>query len=206
MNRKTGVILSYVMMIFEVLSTLLLTPFIIRTLGQAEYGVYKLSASVVAYLLLLDLGAGNAITRYVAKFRVTNEKEQAQKFLGVVTIYYTVIAVVAIIAGIILIIIFPRVFAKGLTASEIQLGQKLLFITMINAAVTLGTAAYNNVIIGYEQFAVSKGASIIQIIVRMGLTVIMLKHGAGSIGIVIVSLMMTVLCRAFFCGTCAVSY
>lgn len=198
MNRKTGVILSYVMMIFEVLSTLLLTPFIIRTLGQAEYGVYKLSASVVAYLLLLDLGAGNAITRYVAKFRVTNEKEQAQKFLGVVTIYYTVIAVVAIIAGIILIIIFPRVFAKGLTASEIQLGQKLLFITMINAAVTLGTAAYNNVIIGYEQFAVSKGASIIQIIVRMGLTVIMLKHGAGSIGIVIVSLMMTVLCRAFF--------
>ena len=69
MNRKTGVILSYVMMIFEVMSTLLLTPFIIGTLGQAEYGVYKLSASVVAYLLLLDLGVGNAITRYIAKFR-----------------------------------------------------------------------------------------------------------------------------------------
>lgn len=34
MNRKTGIILSYVFMIFEVLSTLLLTPFIIRTLGK----------------------------------------------------------------------------------------------------------------------------------------------------------------------------
>lgn len=73
MNRKAGVILSYIYMIFEVLSTLLLTPFIIRTLGQAEYGVYKLSAAVVAYLMLLDLGLGNAIIRYIAKYCVEND-------------------------------------------------------------------------------------------------------------------------------------
>lgn len=198
MNRKIGVILSYVMMIFEVLSTLLLTPFIIRTLGQAEYGVYKLSASVVAYLLLLDLGVGNAITRYIAKFRASGEKEQSQKFLGVATIYYTVIALVALIAGVVLIAVFPKAFAKGLTASEIKLGQELLFITMINAAVTLGTTAYNNVIIAYERFTVSKGVPIIQIIVRMALTVVMLKGGFGSVGIVMVNLLMTVVCRGFF--------
>lgn len=198
MNRKIGVILSYVMMIFEVLSTLLLTPFIIRTLGQAEYGVYKLSASVVAYLLLLDLGVGNAITRYIAKFRASGEKEQSQKFLGVATIYYMVIALVALIAGVVLIAVFPKAFAKGLTASEIKLGQELLFITMINAAVTLGTAAYNNVIIAYERFTVSKGVPIIQIIVRMALTVVMLKGGFGSVGIVMVNLLMTVVCRGFF--------
>ena len=186
------------MMIFEVLSTLLLTPFIIRTLGQAEYGVYKLSASVVAYLLLLDLGVGNAITRYIAKFRASGEKEQSQKFLGVATIYYTVIALVALIAGVVLIAVFPKAFAKGLTASEIKLGQELLFITMINAAVTLGTAAYNNVIIAYERFTVSKGVPIIQIIVRMALTVVMLKGGFGSVGIVMVNLLMTVVCRGFF--------
>lgn len=186
------------MMIFEVLSTLLLTPFIIRTLGQAEYGVYKLSASVIAYLLLLDLGVGNAITRYIAKFRASGEKEQSQKFLGVATIYYTVIALVALIAGVVLIAVFPKAFAKGLTASEIKLGQELLFITMINAAVTLGTAAYNNVIIAYERFTVSKGVPIIQIIVRMALTVVMLKGGFGSVGIVMVNLLMTVVCRGFF--------
>ena len=54
-KRKTGVILSYILMIAEVLSTLLLTPFIIRTLGQSEYGVYKLVGVVSTYLLLLDL-------------------------------------------------------------------------------------------------------------------------------------------------------
>ena len=198
MNRKIGVILSYVLMIFEVCSTLLLTPFIIRTLGQAEYGVYKLSASVVAYLLLLDLGVGNSIIRFIAKFRVSGEKEQARKFLGVATIYFLMIGIIALVAGIILIIVFPSAFAKGLTESEIALGQRLLAVTMCNAAVTLATAAYNNVLIALQEFAVSKGASIIQILIRMLLTVVVLKCGLGSFGIVLINLLMTVLARGFF--------
>ena len=198
MNRKIGVILSYVLMVFEVFSTLLLTPFIIRTLGQAEYGVYKLAAAINAYLLLLDLGVGNAVTRYVAKFRVENNKEQSEKFLGIATVYYLVIAFIAIIAGLVLVAVFPSAFAKGLNDSEIALGQKLLAITMVNSAVTLGSAAYNNVIIAYEKFAVSKGFSILQIILRIIMTFSALKLGFGSIGIVTVNLITTIICRAFF--------
>ena len=198
MNRRIGVILSYILMIFEVLSTLLLTPFIIRTLGQAEYGVYKLSAAVTAYLLLLDLGVGNSVIRYAAKFRVEGNKEQSKKFLGIATIYYTAIALLAVIIGAILVMIFPTAFAKGLSEYETALGQKLLGITMLNSAVTLGSAAYNNVIVAYEKFAISKGASIIQIIIRMSLTYLALKSGMGSIGIVSVNLLTTVLCRGFF--------
>ena len=73
MSRKAGVIMSYILMIFEVLSTLLITPYLIRELGQAEYGVYKLVAAITAYLLLLDLGIGSATTRYIAKYRVDKD-------------------------------------------------------------------------------------------------------------------------------------
>lgn len=198
MNRKIGVILSYVMMIFEVLSTLLLTPFILRTLGQAEYGVYKLSAAIVAYLLLLDLGVGNAVVKYAAQYRVEGNIQQSRRFLGVATIYYAIIALIVLLVGVILILIFPEVFATGLTDSEAVLGQKLLLITIVNAAVTLGTAGYANVIIGYEKFVVSKGWSIIQITFRIVLTYVALKLGMGSIGIVSVNLLMTILCRGFF--------
>lgn len=198
MSRKAGVIMSYVLMIFEVLSTLLITPYIIRELGQAEYGVYKLVAAITAYLLLLDLGIGNATTRYIAKYRVDNDKENERKFFGVSIIYYSLIALITVVAGIVLLFVFPKAFGKGLNASEIALGQKLLIITTINAAVTLGTAQFSNIIIAYERYTVSKGASIIQIIIRMILTVIALKLGMKSIGVVTVNLIMTVLCRAFF--------
>ena len=81
MNRKIGVILSYVLMFFEVLSTLLLTPCMLSTLGQAEYGVYRLSGTIVAYLLLLDLGVGNASVRFFSKYRANNDIEQGCKYL-----------------------------------------------------------------------------------------------------------------------------
>jgi len=192
MSRKIGVVLSYVLMFFEVLSTLLLTPFIIKTLGQAEYGVFKLSASVTSYLLLLDLGVGNAVIKFISKFRIANDREKLCKFLGASTIYYLIIAVIAFICGIILTFAFPVTFAKGLSEQEIKLGQKLLLITMINAAITLGSSAYRNAITAYEKFGVSKGVSIIQIIFRMIFTYIAVKHGVGSIGIVSINLIMTV--------------
>ena len=198
MNRRIGVVLSYVLMIFEILSTLLLTPFIISTLGQAEYGVYKLAAAINSYLLLLDLGIGNAIVRYIAKYRAENNKLQEERFLGVATIFYGVIAIIVVIIGLIIIKIFPTAFAEGLSHNEILLAQKLLGITMVNSAITLGTAAYANVLIAYEAFVASKGSSIIQIVLRILLTVVVLKSGMRSIGIVCVNLLMTILCRTFF--------
>ena len=200
MNRRIGVRLSYVLMIFEVFSTLLLTPFIIRTLGQAEYGVYKLVAAINAYLLLLDLGVGNAIIRYIAKYRVNGERTKERQFLAVATIFYAAIACIALIAGGILVCVFPIAFAKGLCEEEISLGQLLLGITMINSAVTLGTAAYNNILVAYEKFAISRITSILSIVIRMILTYVVLKAGFGSLGMVVVNLLMTVVCRGFFVG------
>ncbi len=198
MNRKAGVLLSYVMMVFEVLSTLLLTPFILRTLGQAEYGVYKLSLSITAYLLLLDLGVGNAVTKYISSFRVKNDVEQARKFLGVATAFYFLVALVSIACGIAIILVFPYAFNKGLTENEVSLAQHLLSITIANVAVTLSTTAFNNVIIAYERFDISKGAAIIGIIFRVVLTFLLLKIGYGSISIVSVNLGVTIITRGFY--------
>lgn len=197
-KRKIGVLLSYVLMIFEVLSTLLLTPFILRTLGQAEYGVYRLTATITTYLLLLDLGVGNAIVRYIAKYRVSKDRDNERRFLGVATIFYGAIAIISLIVGAILIYIFPVAFSKGLSPDEITLGQHLMAVIIINAAVTLGSAAYTNTIIAYEEFGVSRGASIIQIILRLVLSFVCLKAGMRSMGLVYVQLFTTILCRGFF--------
>ena len=115
MNRRIGVMLSYILMIFEVLSTLLLTPFIIRTLGQAEYGVYKLTFAINGYVLLLDLGIGNATIRYISKYIANNDKENEEKFFGIVTIYYFIIAILALTIGFVITYLFPYIFSKGLT-------------------------------------------------------------------------------------------
>ena len=149
-------------------------------------------------MLLLDLGVGNAIVRYIAKYRVSKDRDNERRFLGVATIFYGAIAIISLIVGAILIYIFPVAFSKGLSPDEITLGQHLMAVIIINAAVTLGSAAYTNTIIAYEEFGVSRGASIIQIILRLVLSFVCLKAGMRSMGLVYVQLFTTILCRGFF--------
>ena len=68
-NRKLGTILSYVSIIVSTLIQLLYTPLLIKMLGQDEYGLYSLVSSIIGYLTVLDLGFGNAIIVYTAKYR-----------------------------------------------------------------------------------------------------------------------------------------
>ena len=53
---KAGAFLSYVSIGLNNIVGLLYTPFMLRMMGQSEYGLYSLVASVVAYLTVLDLG------------------------------------------------------------------------------------------------------------------------------------------------------
>lgn len=60
---KAGVVLNYVSIVLNMVIGLIYTPFMLRKLGQSEYGLYSLAASIIAYLTVLDLGFGNAIVR-----------------------------------------------------------------------------------------------------------------------------------------------
>lgn len=93
--------------------------------------------------------------------------------------------------------VFSKCFANELSFEEIELGKKLLAIISINTTVTLATTVYSNLIIGYGYFKISKGSSILQILVKIILTYIALKMGFKSIAIVTINLITTILCKSF---------
>ena len=50
MNQlKVGALLNYVVLGLNSLIGLLYTPYMLRMMGQSEYGIYSLAASVIAY-------------------------------------------------------------------------------------------------------------------------------------------------------------
>ena len=61
---KAGAMLSLLTFGAANVLGLLYTPYILRMMGQEEYGLYSLVASVVSYVTMLDFGFGNAIVRY----------------------------------------------------------------------------------------------------------------------------------------------
>lgn len=198
MSRKTGVMLSYVLMLVQMLSTMLFTPFLISRLGQAEYGVYSLMLSITTSFTLLDLGVGTSVVRYMSKYITSKSSLESRKLLGVTNIYYIGISLLALLIGIIVRAAIPTLFATGLNEEQVELAQRLFMITIISTSITLATSSFSNTIIAFEKFAVSKGVSIIITILKMLLSIIALIMGCDSMGIVLVHLVTTVLTSVIY--------
>lgn len=187
MTRKTGIILSLLTIILEIFSTLLIVPLLTRYVGKSEYGVYKMCISIISYVMLLDLGMGNSVIRFASKLRTNNDNTGINKLTGTITIFYTAISVLSLIIGTVILFIFPVVFSKGLTSSEIQLAQKMIFFITIYSAITLFSSGFMNLIIAYEKFIVTKGFQIIQIIIKFILSIIAIKSGYGCLGVIVIN-------------------
>lgn len=198
MSRKTGVLLSYTLMLVQMLSTMLFTPFLISRLGQAEYGVYSLMLSITTSFTLLDLGVGTSVVRYMSKYISSKSNLESRKLLGVTTIYYLGISSLALVIGIIIRAAIPTLFATGLNESQVELAQDLFFVTIISTSITLASSSFSNTIIAFEKFTVSKGVGIVMTMLKMILSILALILGCDSMGIVLVNLVTTILTSAVY--------
>lgn len=195
-GRKIGAIFSYILMTVEVVSSLLFTPFLIRVLGQAEFGVYSLSLSITSYFTLLDLGVGNAMVRYLAKYRAEGDLKSQEKFLGLAFLFYLAVCVVMAALFIPFEQSFATMFGNGLSTEEIGLAQSLLRVTIINAGITMIVSIFDKVLIAYELFALSKTIQIAKLVVRVAMQFALLALGFRSMGIVVSNLVLTIIAGA----------
>lgn len=190
-QRKKGAILSYILMVLEVFTGMFFTPFLIRSFGQAEYGVYSLVGSITAYLYLLDMGMGNSVIRYMAKYRVQKDDKKQSALMAVTLVFYFCIGILIITIGVVLKNNFQEIFARGLSPEQIERAKVMLSVTMLNAAVTLMLAPFHKTIIAFEHFTFSKAADIAKIILRVAISFAVLFMGGKGIAIVVVNFIMT---------------
>lgn len=194
---KNGAIISYIFLIVESVSSMILTPLLVKYLGNSEYGIYGLAATVSSYILLLDLGVGNALTRYFSKYRVNNDEHSQRKLLGVSIIFYAVASSIALILLTLTISFAPTLFSKGLTNSEITRAKEMFWVVGINAVVTLIESPYKRMIIAYERFVLSKTISLCKVCLRLAITSLVLINGGMGVAVLLISLSLTILCTLF---------
>lgn len=183
---KTGAVLSYINIFLNVIIGLVLTPYIIRRLGDSEYGLYTLIGSFVAYLSLMDLGLNNTIIRYVSRFRAQDDKKGEEVFLGTVMKIYLLISLLLIIIGIVIYVNLDTIFGKTLTIAQLTDAKIMFQILVLNIAVTLPGGAFTAISNAYEKFNFPRIVSIVRYVMRALTIVIVLLAGGKALSIVIV--------------------
>lgn len=202
---KIGALLSYVVLALQNLVGLLYTPFMLRMMGKSEYGLYSLAASIVAYLTILDLGFGNAIVRYTAKFRAEGKQEEQYEMFGMFFLLYCGIGLLALLAGGALYLNVEYFFDSTMTANELYRTKIILILMVLNLAITFPFSLFGSIITAYEQFIFQKVVSIIRIILNTATMIVLLSVGYKAIAMVVVTTIFNILTLGsnfWYCKRC----
>ena len=190
---KKGAILSYINILLTNVIGLILTPFIIKSLGDSEYGLYALIGSFIAYFSLMDLGLNNTIIRFVAKYRAQKDSKGEANFLATILLIYFVISLVIVVLGIITYFNLDKIYGSALTAAELYKAKIMFVILIFNVGITLPGGSFVAISTGYEQFVFPRAAILIKYLIRSIVLVVVLLYGGDAISIVILDTLINVL-------------
>lgn len=194
MNQiKIGAALNYVIIGLNTLVGLLYTPYMLRMLGQNDYGLYSLVASVIAYLTILDFGFGNAIIRYTAKFRAERKQREQWEMFGMFLIVYSVIGLIAFAGGLALYYNVDTLFDRTMTESDISQARIMMLLLTLNLLVTFPLSIFGSIITAYENFIFQRGVNIIRIILSTAVMIALLAIGFKAIALVVVQTVFNIL-------------
>jgi O-antigen/teichoic acid export membrane protein len=181
---KKGAALSYINIFLTNVIGLFLTPFIIKHLGNSEYGLYILIGGVIAYISVLDLGLNNTIIRYVSKYRAENDKIGEEKFLTTIMFIYSIISVAVTVIGFIVYYNLDSIFSKSLTVDELEKAKIMFLILIFNLAITLPGGSFTAICNAYEKFVFPRLLSVIKYLSRTLLILVLLYKGGDAITLV----------------------
>jgi O-antigen/teichoic acid export membrane protein len=181
---------------------LVYTPLMLRLLGQSEYGLYTLVASIVSYLSLFSLSFTASYTRFYTKYKEKKDREGEERLNGMFLTIFLVMAVLALVCGMVLAQFPKQVFGSRLTINELDRAQVLMRILVVNIALTFLTGLLESIITAHECFVFQRIVVLVSAMMNPFICLPFLLMGHTSITIVVVTTIISVAKLVVDAGYC----
>ncbi|WP_083995455.1 lipopolysaccharide biosynthesis protein [Caryophanon latum] len=188
-----GAVLSYINILVATLIGLIYTPFLLKILGQNEYGLYSLILALMSFLAILDLGFGNSIVRFNSKFRALKDENGVAQLNGLFVILYSSMAMISLIIGYFLYTNFELLIGSSLTVNEVNKAKVMFGILILNLAFTLFMSIYNSLLIAYEKFVVMQSLNLFKTLTLPLIMTPLLLIGYKSISLVLITAILNII-------------
>ncbi len=190
---KAGAIMSYLIIGLGSLISIVYTPIMLRLLGQSEFGLYNLVASVVSYLGLFNFGFGSAYIKYYSTYKVNNDNDSIAKLNGMFLLIFAALGTIALLAGVVLVLNSDTVFGSKLSVEELVKAKYLMMLMVVNIGITFPCIVFNSYVTANEKFVFQRLLQILRIITSPFLILPILIMGYGSIGMVLVTTLINLI-------------
>lgn len=157
----------------------------IHQLGKSAYGIFALVSAFIAYFLL-DFGIGSAISRFVSRYKETNDLDNLKKLYGVIATVYLTIDIVLILILFVLYFFISDIFVK-LTPEEIEIFKDVYVIAGFFSICTFTLKPLDGVMTAYEFFVPLKTLDMIQRIGTVLIVATALIFGGGVYALIFIN-------------------
>ena len=202
-QKKAGVLLSYGQTVLSTVISLVYTPVMLRLLGTSEYGTYTLVSGFISNLSLMSFGLGSAYVRYYARAKVQEGEDGVARINGMFMVIFLVIAAMSMLVGGVLVANVQNIFGAKLTAHEIETARVLMALLVVNIAVSFPCSVFSSYITANERFFFQRVINMIRTVLNPIVMLPLLLMGLGSISLVVVTLVLSVVTDAFNIWYCA---
>lgn len=192
-NIRWGVVLSYITMAANIVVSLVYTPILTGSLGQQQYGLYSIGQSIVGYLSLSELGFGNAIVRYITKYRVEGNKHKISALYSFFIRIYSMMAGFILIVGLAIAFLSNRIFTVSTGARGYRELRIIIIIMVINLAISFALTPFSAIITSYERFSFIKLSNLVYILLKPLVMIPLLLFGYKAIALSVVTLILNFL-------------
>lgn len=199
-SKKTAALFSYIYLGLNSVSSILLTPFLLKYLGVDEYGLYQMVYSVGHYILILDLGISTVMVRYISEYRARGDFEGMKKFAGMIAILTMAICALVFVAGMVVNFNLENIFTK-LSTEDYTKSHWMFNLMIYQFVITIIDHYIHGAISAHERFVYTKLLGIAKIVIVFGLTIAFVLLGFGSVGIVMANaavITLVTLCDAYY--------
>lgn len=189
-NRKIGSFLSMLNMGIGVLVGLVYVPFAIEYLGKSEYGIFTLAMGLIAYLSIFDMGFGNALVRYTARFKQLNK--EVESLYGFFLMLFTGIAFIVGLIGLGVYLNIESFFTTKFNNNEVILLKNVYIILLINIVLSFPASVFSAIIRAHEKFIFANSVVLLRSIFLHGGYIILLIIGFHSVALSFFCLFVTI--------------
>jgi O-antigen/teichoic acid export membrane protein len=175
--------------VFAAVTNFFLSPIVVRSLGETQYGAWVLLGSMVGHLGLLDVGVRGAVTRYVARFNTSADHDSARRIYSSALRIFSIAGVVAISLAIVMAMLIGHAF--NVPPQLLWTARVVVILGGINVALALVNGVFGGVLIGLERFETNNAIEIVISSCRAVAVLISLKTGQGLIGLALIQLCAT---------------
>lgn len=193
-NRKFGIVLSYANTFLNMVAGLFLSAFLLRMLGDAEYGLYQTMASFANYLVLLEFGTGTVMARNLSVCRSKNDSEENIN-KNVSTIWTETLMLIAIIIVISAVFYFSidNIYSKSLTEEQIESGKIIFIFVTLYLIFSFCVQTLNGVVLAFECYTYNSAMSIARQIIRVILLVCIILRWKYALIIAIIDFILSLI-------------